>query len=1204
MSDSVSALREEQDSQFSEISLEEQEIVASTTDKAAEKASRAETEEMRACIGAEVRAKYEAETCVRSEAESRALEVKDKVQTYASTKSAVSKFKRPYVTDGKLATALDRAFDKLEAYFPEGKVFAFDSIDGELRERVSDLYRRAGYSTIDDMLAAYGFEIISGDAVKAIRSFVRYTPGNEPDCIKSKLDNVLTLLAEYYPDHIIPRGMQNDHKSLAGKVSGMCQWFGYENQKAFLAAYGYEYNAGERGRPMARDYDELVNALVEKYKNGPKPKSMGDLLFDNPDLKGALKTLQNKSKEVYGMTLKKYFEDVGIFATCGTAGARLSRTTSAGDRDGIRNALKTVYSKLDENMYGTAEEAMDCLESMNVRQNKAGQIYIFRVVINNSMITIPYGIDFISNGAFSGQQNLKDVVISAALSEIPTEAFADCISLERIIIPEGVVAIGASAFANCASLKSIVLPGSLQQIASRAFVNCSGLTEVKFLNPMTVVSEDAFTGCAYTYKPPKEAETTGSNYFEYSMDRKGNVTISGFNGDMETIAIPGMMEGHPVTTIGKNAFQGCKNLVEVSMPDNISTMQGGAFKDCISLKKIHLSNGISKIFANSFDGCISLKNINIPDGVTEIKRATFKDCPIERMHIGKSLALIESTAFYNGEHDSCAGRQETTRTITIDPANPYLKASESMILSKDSKTLYAVLGHKKNMTIPEGVEVISDFAFDGLVRLSDVSLPDSLVSIGKKAFARTALRSVTFGPNVRSVGPGAFSYCQHLTAAIFNEGLEYIGDGAFANSPIVSVILPDTLRELGAYSFDCLAGGYYNNGRCQELKIAASNPYMKADGDALYTIADGKKTLQALYNAKFRQYIYDNRQKPLEYVVQEGTTHIGTAAFGHCMSIGKVILPEGLISIGENAFEDCQNLKDLEIPDSVEVIGENAFKGTALKNFKLGAALNEIGTGAFITGSEWNNRRPPLRSIKVDKDNSTYYVAQKALMKKKSDGTSAVVVYFGDDEIVALPDVISEIYRGAFMRSIVREVQIPSSVTAIGEQAFAGCSRLVRLRVGFAEPENGDSYAVIYIPENKNSQTQVRDEYMDCIRVDGSGTIFDFVKYDSLFETIKVSKDKILVATDRLKSAINLVPLYRDRYLTYLRRNAKKAVEAVVEFDDLSGLNTLAELEVFTGKNIDDVIEIANKAKKAEILSYLMNYKNSKIGITEEDYEL
>ena len=314
------------------------------------------------------------------------------------------------------------------------------------------------------------------------------------------------------------------------------------------------------------------------------------------------------------------------------------------------------------------------------------------------------------------------------------------------------------------------------------------------------------------------------------------------------------------------------------------------------------------------------------------------------------------------------------------------------------------------------------------------------------------------------------------------------------------------------------------------------------------------------------------------------------------------------MTIGESAFSDCQALKEINIPDSVTSIGNDAFSGTAIKNFELGSQISDIGEGAFITGNRWEDQRTKLRGIKVSKENSVYFVDKKTLLKRKTDGSSAVVVYFGGDETIAIPDGVSEIYRGAFMRSIVREIQIPSSVTIIGEDAFSGCSKLVRLRVGFAEPENGANFAVIYIPEisgrDAYRDSTIHDQYMDCIRVDGSGTIFDFVKYDSLFDTITAAKDKILVATDRLKSAIQLVPLYRDKYLAYLRRNAKKAVQIVVEFDDLSGLNTLAELDIFTGKNIDSVIELANKAKKQEILSYLMNYKNSKIGITEEDYDL
>ena len=64
------------------------------------------------------------------------------------------------------------------------------------------------------------------------------------------------------------------------------------------------------------------------------------------------------------------------------------------------------------------------------------------------------------------------------------------------------------------------------------------------------------------------------------------------------------------------------------------------------------------------------------------------------------------------------------------------------------------------------------------------------------------------------------------------------------------------------------------------------------------------------------------------------------------------------------------------------------------------------------------------------------------------------------------------------------------------------------------------------------------------------------------------------------------------------------AVQVVIEFDNLAGLNTLAELGVFTEEDIDELIELANASRKPEILSYLMNYKNAEIGIAETDYEL
>ena len=1179
----------------------------------AEAEARAKTEaEARAKTEAEARVKTEAEMRAKIEAELRAeLMAKEKAKVPATSKPLTAvKDPRPRIADARLAAVVNRAIDKLEDYFPEHKIFALDSIDSSLRENLAGLYKRAGYATIDDMFAAYGFEVIAGDAVKQLRSYVMYTPGNEPECIKSKVESMLNRLAEYYPDRVISRGMQTDHKKLSQSISGLYQWLGYSDAGAMLEAYGYTYSVAVsgHGRPV-NDFQPMLDALIERYKNGPKPKNMGELLYANPDLKGPLKTLQNKSNEVFGMTLKKYFEEIGIFDK-GAKRTRGTYTTSASTQDAVVEMLTARYEKVDPDEFGTIDDVLDYLEGMNVKQNKSGQVYIFRGVGCSGNVTIPYGIDFVSPGAFSGQTEIESVTIGAELTEIPNECFMDCYGLKAVTLPEGVVSVGEKAFANCKTLKSIVLPESLQQIASSAFAGCTSLENVEMKNQRMLVGASAFEGCIFKYAPVKEASATDSKYFKYSIDKKGNVSIGGYTGSDESIVIPGMIEGHPVTTISKGAFQGLKNIVDVTMSDYITTMQGDAFRDCISLRTIHLSNGISKIITTTFNGCIGLEEINIPDAVTEIKRATFKDSPLQRLHIGKSLPTLDTKPFYNGEFDPYNGKPKSTRaikTLTVDAANTFLKANGSALLSKDGKVLLGFWGQSKSFNVPEGVEKIADFAFEGLAFLADVSLPDSLVHIGEKAFSRTALRSVTFGPNVRVIGDEAFGNCDKLTAAVFNDGIEVIGTRAFSGSPIVSVVLPASLRELGAGSFNCLYGGYYSEQK-QSFKIDSKNPYLKADGKALYSIADSGKTLQALYGQEYRQYIYDNRQKAPEYIVADGTIAIAAGAFGRCTSLSKVTLPEGLLTIGESAFSDCQALKEINIPDSVTSIGNDAFSGTAIKNFELGSQISDIGEGAFITGNRWEDQRTKLRGIKVSKENSVYFVDKKTLLKRKTDGSSAVVVYFGGDETIAIPDGVSEIYRGAFMRSIVQEIQIPSSVTIIGEDAFSGCSKLVRLRVGFAEPENGANFAVIYIPEisgrDAYRDSTIHDQYMDCIRVDGSGTIFDFVKYDSLFDTITAAKDKILVATDRLKSAIQLVPLYRDKYLAYLRRNAKKAVQIVVEFDDLSGLNTLAELDIFTGKNIDSVIELANKAKKPEILSYLMNYKNSKIGITEEDYDL
>lgn len=216
------------------------------------------------------------------------------------------------INDSKIKQSVESFFEKLEKLYPEHQVFALDAIDKRLREALSKLSKLTGCTTPVVFLEKYGYKIISGDEVKKIRPSVKYTPGNEPDVIKDKVDSAIDRLKEYYPNGIITKGLQSEHKNLANTISGLYQWLGYPNSTEMLKAYGFRVlHTSSGGRP-ACDHEALIKTLQEKYSNGKKPRTVNEIIKANPDLASSIKTLQNTSNKLFGMPLSKYFEKIGI----------------------------------------------------------------------------------------------------------------------------------------------------------------------------------------------------------------------------------------------------------------------------------------------------------------------------------------------------------------------------------------------------------------------------------------------------------------------------------------------------------------------------------------------------------------------------------------------------------------------------------------------------------------------------------------------------------------------------------------------------------------------------------------------------------------------------------------------------------------------------------------------------------------------------
>lgn len=242
---------------------------------------------------------------------------------------------------------LNTTLEKMEQYFPEHKVFAFDALCSQHRKTSLSFSKKLGYESVEAFLNAYGFELISGEAVYEIRKDCGIKPGEEPSLLKARIDNAINSLDLFYPDHIVSKSINKEHKGLYMNLTGYWQWLGYRSLEDMLDAYGFSLssqghtqnvskseNKGGRpaidvnvskseskgGRP-AIDVTAIVEELVSRYGGDRFATSVEQLKEENPDLAANIKSLQNRSKELFGVTLNNYLKEKGVFQSDESAAA-------------------------------------------------------------------------------------------------------------------------------------------------------------------------------------------------------------------------------------------------------------------------------------------------------------------------------------------------------------------------------------------------------------------------------------------------------------------------------------------------------------------------------------------------------------------------------------------------------------------------------------------------------------------------------------------------------------------------------------------------------------------------------------------------------------------------------------------------------------------------------------------------------------------
>ena len=205
-------------------------------------------------------------------------------------------------------------------------------------------------------------------------------------------------------------------------------------------------------------------------------------------------------------------------------------------------------------------------------------------------VTIGDSVTSIGDSAFNWCTSLTSVTIGDGVTSIGWNAFANCAALSNAIIGNSVTSIGAFAFEKCNSLYSIIIPKSVTSIGNYAFYNCYRLAEVVNKSPSITVKAGDFNnnGCIGNYAlkvyNSKDIFVSTKLYNEngYIVYADNNEKILvGYIGKSTQLVFPSN-----ITKITDTAFEECRDIVSISIPNSVKEIGKETFYNCIKLTTI------------------------------------------------------------------------------------------------------------------------------------------------------------------------------------------------------------------------------------------------------------------------------------------------------------------------------------------------------------------------------------------------------------------------------------------------------------------------------------------------------------------------------------------------------------------------------------------------------------------------------------------
>ena len=434
-----------------------------------------------------------------------------------------------------------------------------------------------------------------------------------------------------------------------------------------------------------------------------------------------------------------------------------------------------------------------------------------------------------------------------------------------------------------------------------------------------------------------------------------------FCNGLTSVTIP-----NSVTSIGREAFYNCSFLTTVHFNADSCTSVGGSYSDrafynCPNITTFTFGSNVKIIPDYLCSGMSGLTSVTIPNSVTSIGSEAFRNCSgLTSVTIPNSVTSIGSEAFKN-----CSGL--TTVHFNADSCT---SAGGSYF----NRAFYGC-HNITTFTFGNNVKIIPDYLCYEMGNLTSVTIPNSVISIGREAFKNcSGLTTVHFNADsCTSAGSSYYSHrafygCHNITTFTFGNNIKIIPPYlCYGMVSLTSVTIPNSVTAIGSYAFYSCSG---------LTSVTVPNSVTSIGDDVFYgcsgltsvTIPNSVTSIgsEAFKNCSGLTTVHFNADSCTSaggsYFNRAfyGCHNITTFTFGNNVkiipsylccdmdSLTSVTIPNSVTSIGSHAFDDCNGLTSVTIPNSVTAIGSSAFYNcVGLRTVSIGRAVSGIGTDAF-----------------------------------------------------------------------------------------------------------------------------------------------------------------------------------------------------------------------------------------------------------------